>query len=99
MPKPEEEAAESESLQLFFGLSRASFLTLPRVLMEAMPVSWQDKMAELLKQYGEAFPNQPNLSTRVQITDMAGRLIPTPDWIINYRHPNPAAIKTLREGA
>lgn len=87
---------ESSDLQLWFNLSYASWLTLPRVLMEQMPVAWQDQIAALLNEYREAFPNQPAIGTRVHITDLAGKLIKTPDWLINYRHPDKAMIDSLR---
>jgi hypothetical protein len=86
---------ESADLQLWFGLSHASFLVLPRVLMEAMPIDWQDKMAGLLMEYDKAFPNQPDIGTRVQITQ-DGKLIRTPAWLINYRRPDKEAIDKLR---
>lgn len=86
---------ESADLQLWFGLSYASFLTLPRVLMEAMPLEWQDKMAGLLMEYDKAYPNQPDISTRVQVTQH-GKLIKTPAWLINYRRPDKEAIDKLR---
>lgn len=88
---------ESSALQLWFNLSYASWLTLPRVLMEAMPVEWQDKMAALLNEYSEAFPNQPDIGTRVQVTDGAGHLIKTPHWLINYRRPDRKKIEELRQ--
>ncbi len=89
---------ESPDLQSWFNLSYASWLTLPRVLMEAMPVEWQDKMAALLVEYDDAFPNQPDIATRVQVTQN-GRLIETPKWLINYRRPDAEAIDKLRESA
>ena len=70
-----------EKLWLWFELSYASFLTLPRVLMHEMPDEWQGKMADLLNEYSEAFPNQPDIGSRVQITDMSGKLIPCPEWL------------------
>jgi hypothetical protein len=88
---------ESCDLQCWFNLSYASWLTLPRVLMEAMPVAWQDRMAALLNEYDEAFPNQPDIGTRVQITDSAGHLTKTPPWLINYRRPNREKIEELRQ--
>lgn len=79
----------------WFSLSYASFLTLPRVLMHAMPDEWQAKMAELLEQYDDAFPNRPDFGTRVQVT-VAGKLVQTPGWLINYRHPDLGMIDRLR---
>lgn len=86
----------SEKLWCYFGLSYASWLTMPRVMMHAMPDEWQDKMAALLGEFAEAFPNQPPLGTRVQVTDMNGKLVKTPEWLINYRHPDHRAIDELR---
>lgn len=86
----------SEELSCWFGLSYASFCVLPRVLMEAMPDEWQRQMAKLLNEYDDAFPNQPDIGTRVQITKDK-KLIKTPDWLINYRHPDRKAIDALRE--
>jgi len=87
---------DSDAIQCWFNLSYASFLTLPRVLMQAMPVEWQGKLAALLNEYQETFPNQPEIGTRVQITDPSGKLIKTPEWLLNYRHPDYDAIDRLR---
>lgn len=90
--------ASEESLGLgeWFGLSYASWLTLPRVLMEAMPENWQKAMAELLWEYDETYSNAPSLGTRVQVTDESGKLVKTPRWLINYRHPDYEKIKEIR---
>jgi hypothetical protein len=85
-----------EALWLWFGLSRASWLTLPRVLMHAMPDEWQAKMAALLNEYDEAFPNQSEVGTRVQVVNERQQLIATPDWIKNYRRPDRDVINKLR---
>ena len=82
-------------LAYWFGLSYASFLVLPRVLMEDMPMVWQNKMAALLNEYDDAFPNQPDIGAQVQITH-DGKLIKTPDWLINYRHPDYRMIDKMR---
>ncbi len=94
-PKEEGRFTQSDDLQCWFNLSYASFLTLPRVFMEAMPVEWQDRIAALLKEYEAAFPNQPDIGTRIQITQN-GKLIKTPEWLINYRHPDREMIQKLR---
>lgn len=70
----------------WFGLSYASWLTLPRVLMHEMPDEWQDRMAQLLEEYDAAFPNCPNLGTMVRAT-RNGRLTRMPKWLVQYRHP------------
>ncbi len=72
----------------WFGLSYASFLTLPRILMQEMPLDWQNRMVGLLREYEEEFPNQPDIYTRVQIVK-DGKLIKTPIWLLAYRRPGP----------
>ena len=52
-------------------------------------------MASLLEEYDETFPNQPDIGTRVQITEN-GKLIKTPGWLINYRHPDYKEIEKLK---
>lgn len=79
----------------WFGLSRASFLTLPRVLMHEMSDEWQGKMTDLLEEYDESFPNQPEMGTRVQCTDLSNKLTKFPNWILNYRRPDKGEIEKL----
>ena len=83
-----------DDLSCWFGLSYASWLTMPRVLMEAMPQEWQTKMANLLFEYDNAIKNPPDLGTRVQITK-DGKLVKTPEWLINYRHPDREKVKEI----
>jgi len=88
---------DSEKLQQWFNLSYASYLTLPRVLMEAMPKEWQDKMADLLFEWDKTYRNWPEgINTRVQITKN-GKLVKTPYWLINYRHPDFNEIEKLKK--
>lgn len=82
-------------LAAYWGLSYASWLTLPRVLMESMPPEWQQRMAVLLNDYEDALPNQPGYGTTVRITQN-GRLVPTPDWLTNYRHPDRSMIAQIK---
>ena len=84
-----------DALWLWFGLDRASFLVLPRILMHEMPDEWQAKMAALLDEYGETFPNQPDIGTRVQCTQH-GKLVSWPDWVLNYRRPDHDEIDNMR---
>ncbi len=85
-----------EALWGWFGLSRASFLVLPRILMHDMPDEWQATMAKLLDEYRDAFPNQPEIGTRVQCTTLGGKLRSWPEWMLNYRRPDYAAVDTVR---
>ncbi len=82
------------SLHQWFGLSYASWLTLPRVFMCAMPDDWQAKMKDLLLEYEENFPDgcvEGADGTRVLCTKDR-KLVKTPPDLINYRHPNPEFI-------
>lgn len=87
---------DNSDLQCWFNLSYASWLTLPRVLMEAMPQNWQTQMAKLLREYDDTFHKLPDLGSRVQVTKN-GKLCKTPDWLINYRHPDKARIERLKQ--
>lgn len=85
-----------EALWEWFGLSRACWLTLPRTLMHSMPDDWQGRMAALLAEYDAAFPHQPDLCTRVAVTDHGGQRIPFPTWIVEYRHPHRETVDAMR---
>gem|GEM_PF-3445793 len=80
----------------WFSMSRATWLTLPRVLLHEMPIDWQNSLAKLLDKYDQTFSNPPNVSTQVNLTNPAGRLIKTPSWLLNYRHPDRSEIQKLK---
>lgn len=79
----------------WFGLSRAAFLTLPRVLMHEMPDDWQGRMADLLDEYNATFKNLPEIQLTVQATE-GGKFIPMPEVLQNYRHPRQSEIEALK---
>jgi hypothetical protein len=80
----------------WFGLSRAGWITLPRVIAHEMPDEWQDKMAALLEEYERTFHNWPDgIGTRVQITD-DGKPTSLHNWLHDYRYPATGKIATLR---
>lgn len=84
-------------LSVWFGLSYASFAVLPRILMQAMPESWQNCMASLLDQYDKSFPNQPKLGIQVRACDPStNKLIPMPKWLYNYNRPDQEKIDACR---
>lgn len=86
----------SDALWTWFGLDRASFLIMPRVLMHEMPDEWQGKMAALLEEYDAAFNRWPEgWGVRAQLTSN-GKMIAAPKWLLNYRHPDQHAINSLR---
>jgi hypothetical protein len=78
----------------WFGLSYASWLTLPRVLMHSMPDEWQKKMANLLFEFADTFSNVPPLDTRVFFVKN-GKLQKNPDWL-GYRHPDYERIEAMK---
>jgi hypothetical protein len=86
-----------DALWLYFGLSYASWLTLPRAMMHAMPDDWQARMAALLSEWDSTWDwsNFPEHETLVSLKHR-GRFCRTPEWMLNYRHPDKAAIDLLR---
>lgn len=86
-----------EALWGWFGLSRASFCVLPRVLMHEMPDEWQGRMAELLREYDETFDTSDLPECKVQAHD-GKRFTSWPEWLLNYRHVDGAAVESLRVG-
>jgi hypothetical protein len=83
-------------LHEFFGMSYASFLTVPRVLLQEMPEDWQNRFAEMLYELSEEFPHAP-CSFRVQAVDgISGKLVTMPHWLKDYRHPDEAALDAAR---
>lgn len=82
---------QRKDLHLWFGLSYAAFLVMPRVAMMEMPKEWQEKMAELLNQYDETIDTSAFgvKGCRVQALTGEGKLMKMPDELLNYRHPSP----------
>jgi len=76
-----------EKLWGWFGLTRASFLIMPRVLMHEMSDEWQGKMAELLKEWDSSWDTHHLPSPSASAKDENGRFTKWPDWLLNYRHP------------
>jgi hypothetical protein len=80
----------------WFGLSRASWLTLPRVLMHEMPEEWQDKMARLLEEFDDEFPNW--IDRQYYVTaKVDGKFSQLPEVLCNYRHPRSEEISAYRK--
>ena len=86
-----------EALWIWFGLSYSGWLTLPRVMMHEMPDDWQQRMADLLREWDEAWDldKLPTMEMAVTMKE-GGRFAKTPEWLTNYRHPDRAAIAALR---
>ena len=83
-----------DALWQMFGLSYASWLVMPRALMHEMPDEWQAKMAALMQEYSDQYPNVPDLSYTVTIKQ-DGKFAPMPDWVA-YRHPDRDTIESFK---
>lgn len=85
-----------EKLWGWFGLSRASWLTLPRVLMHEMPDDWQRRMAQLLEEWDETWDGSELPAPTVSAKNPNGRFTKWPTWLLQYRHPDREAISSIR---
>ena len=80
-------------VHLWFGLTYASYLVLPRSLLQEMPVEWQKRFVDCLKEMGETF-EQENDNYAVNLRDDNGRFIKDP--LSQYRRPDRDAIERFR---
>lgn len=85
-----------DQLWLWFGLSYASWLTLPRSMMHEMPDDWQKKMAELLHEWDTTWNTAAMPATKVQGVRSDGRLTKFPAALLNYRHPDRKFLLSLK---
>jgi hypothetical protein len=78
---------KQEPISEWFELSYAEFLTIPRLVLESMPVEWQHKMAALLTEMDNTFDWRPKTGRYwVQLKNDKGqfsRYSEAPLW--NYR--------------
>lgn len=86
-----------EALWCYFGLSRASFLTMSRAFMHEMPDDWQARMAALLHEWDATWdysklPDYVKVDLEVR-AKKNGRLIALPEDLTNYRHPDSEVIQ------
>lgn len=91
----EYDGAGRDRLWSWFSLSYSAYAVLPRVMMHGMPDDWQDRMAALLEEWDEAWTKQPAITAHVQIKQ-ANRFIKTPEWLLNYRHPDMVQLESMR---
>lgn len=81
----QEVVIEDEPISYWFGLSYAQFLTIPRLVMENMPLEWQRKMAVLLEELDDTFDWRPKEGRYwVRLKDAQGRYCSAP--LADYRH-------------
>jgi len=83
----------NSSVHDWFELSYAHFLTVPRLVMESMPLDWQRKMAELLTEMDDTFDWRPTEGRYwVKLKDDHGHFSEAP--LDDYRH---GSIEHLRK--
>lgn len=86
-----------ERLSCWFSLSYAAWLTMPRVLMEAMPDDRQKRMAVALEEFSEQFPDWSGGMSLYITAKKDGQFTSLPFELCNYRHPDPATIGAMRK--
>jgi hypothetical protein len=67
----------------FFGLTYSSYLVLPRLLLQEMPLEWQQQLVDLLDKLNDTGISTPVYA--VQRRDNQGRMIKDEPWS-RYRH-------------
>ena len=73
------------TLECWFGLSYAQFLTVPRLVLESMPEEWKQKFADLLFEMDATFDWRPEHGQYwVKLKDDKGRYAEAP--LSDYRH-------------
>ena len=93
----EEENVNCSVIDEWFSLSRASWLVLPRVLMEQMPTEWQMRFTALLEEFDEEFDWVPEeVKLYVQCKTHSGKYAALPRSLTEYRHPDLNAIEAMR---
>jgi hypothetical protein len=80
----------------WFGMTYSSWLTMPRVMMHAMPDDWQDRMAELCEEWDATWQTNDMPSPKVSAVDHNGKFTRWPKWVLNYRHPDTKELERLR---
>lgn len=82
----------------WFELSYASYLTVPRSLIQEMPVEWQERLRRCLEEMEETFTRWPlEGAPEVRLRDLRGRFVRDP--LRDYRHPDDDAIESIRKRA
>lgn len=75
-----------EDVHEWIGLSYASYLSIPRSLLQEMPADWQHELVRLLDQMGARFQAPLEGHYAVLLRGDHGRFIGDP--LRNYRYPS-----------
>lgn len=86
----------SEPVSEWFELSYAQFLTVPRLVMQSMPLDWQRKMKVLLEELDNTFDWRPKGGRYwVRLKDEDGRFTHAP--LNDYRHGSCEHLRITQE--
>lgn len=89
--------SESHEMEMFWGMSRAQYLTIPRSIIQEMSKEWQDKFAKLLNELDDSVDWRPDNATYWCLLrdNETGRYISNP--LAEYRHGNVVAKSLFRD--
>lgn len=86
---------DSDPIHGFFGLTYASYLVLHRSLMRPMPIEWQRRMTQLLREMREEYDTEKVPSDfMVRVRGRNGRFVDDP--LASYRHISAELIDSVR---
>jgi hypothetical protein len=75
----------ADALHAWFELSYAHYLTIPRSILQSMPIEWQERFAACLRELDAALPWRPTEGRYwVKLKDDRGRYVCDP--FDDYRH-------------
>jgi hypothetical protein len=79
----------------YFEISYAQYLTIPRLVLESMPIEWQEKFVELLDELDETYDWRPREGCYwVKLKDDKGRFSHAP--LEDYRYGNIEHLRKIR---
>lgn len=88
---PLEVVEDHQPIHTAFGLTYASFLVVPRAVLQAMPVEWQRKFVEMMEELNEKFPWESSLKNVDKFLVQGrynGKFVSLPSGLTDYRRPN-----------
>lgn len=92
---PDLEVQHECPIHLFFELSYAQYLTIPRSILQAMDPEWKERMAKCLNELDETFNWRPSEGKYwVQLKNDLGMYVKDP--LMEYRHPDTKYIESLK---
>jgi len=83
-----DEIFPEDPIHNWFGLTYSKWLTIPRVIMEGMPIEWQKKMVQLLDELDNTFDYRPEEGNYWVTLREKGKFKSLPKDLCNYRYPD-----------